>query len=138
MSQEKTVNVIEKPSRRTIERLLRELESDARWDRDDQEYQKASHAADALEDELKKNPELRRLKKLESKLYQALQETSHARKNLVAHVRRLYLANGLTPYVQEEMNKVLLLFRKPRLTYHVVKQLEKDAEKLLKKSKKKK
>jgi hypothetical protein len=52
----------------------------------------------------------------------------------------LYEANGLTPYVQEQLNEVLLQFEKPTLNYYDIEKLQRaDAAKAKKlKSKKKK
>lgn len=135
-----SVNVIEKPNRRTIERLLRELRDSARVEYDNFEYRKANGAAEKFEKELLKNATLKRLRRIAREKYEVLHEKSRVREALVNRVRRLYEANGLTPYVQSELNQVLSQFEKPILTYHMVEQMNKaDARRAKKpKSKKKK
>jgi len=134
------VNTIEKPNRRTVERLLRELRSASRTDHDDLQYRRANSAAEKFERELLNNATLKKLRKAARSRYEILHENSRVRAALVQRVQRLYEANGLTPYVQEQLNEVLLQFEKPTLNYYDIEKLQRaDAAKAKKpKSKKKK
>jgi len=97
---------MDKPTRRTIEELFRELaNSSNRWDND--EIQAISQELDQLKDELHNVPPV---KKLERRLCEARRkhhQIKDAVKEKLVKVRRRYLAKGLTPSVLKEIEKLV-------------------------------
>ena len=97
---------IDKPTRRTIEALFRELQ-----DEGGRELQNRANEAyrelQALEARLLKNPAYLRLYKRYDALHRRASDQRDKIRAEVRRVRLLYQAKGLTPEVQKEIDKLV-------------------------------
>ena len=102
---------LDQPTRRTIETLFKDLIQRS-WARDEIDplylkYQEANDRADKFEEELLKNKTLKRLNVAKEKAYRTWYAKDKKIKEQAIILRRQYLANGITPNLIKELNKLL-------------------------------
>jgi len=103
--------MIDKPSRRTIEMLFRDLfEVNRRIS--NRESSEVYAQMDALEEQLKRSPKYRRLRDKYDKLSHSERDRDRVRTERIRAVRNRYLAEGLTPAVQKLVNALVKEFSK--------------------------
>lgn len=110
MSKPKPINPIDKPTRRTIETLFRDMLRD--YYRDDADplhtkYRQCVEEEDVLEKKLLDNPKLKALKRKREKAYSEYYTAKTKLKQEVQRVQQLYLAKGLTKEVLEAIDKLV-------------------------------
>lgn len=103
-------NPLDKPNRRTVEQLFRELLTSSLRERDEleAEYDKARDLERALEEHLLDNKRLKLLRKRRERAYVRLENKRRRIKDAVRPVKDLYLANGLTESVLAKINRMLV------------------------------
>jgi len=98
------------PTRRAIEQLFRELMP--RWGNDEvvkgyAAVEKAEAEAEAFEEKILANKKLVALQTKASKLRREFNAEKDKVKEVVKKLHNYYLANGITPYLVRELNRLI-------------------------------
>lgn len=104
----------DRPNRRTIEALLRDLqhETTGYW-RNQPHVDKVAKEYDQLKTKLLKNKKLQRLESQLNKMRNEAEAKRDRQNVLLRDVRQMYQVNGVTDKVIKALNEVLVKFRRP-------------------------
>lgn len=96
---------LDKPTRKGVEQLLRQLMSFGReWESPDYlEYQRLSQELANLQSKLFQNPRYKRLKARKDKAYTRYHDRRNAIREEAVKIHRQFLAKGLTPEVHRSL-----------------------------------
>lgn len=106
---------LDKPTRRGIDELFRDLRNFGGYSSESPlyaEYGKLKEELEKLGEELLSCPSYRTLRKKKDNAYQKWRIATTQLEIKLGEVRRDYLAKGLTPAVQNEINKLVELANK--------------------------
>jgi hypothetical protein len=98
---------LDKPTRRTVEALFRELDRRCYDDADYREYQRLYEEREALAKKLLNVPAMKKLEARRDAAHQRSQARSARIASKLLAVRQKYLAEGLTPPVQREIRALV-------------------------------
>ena len=98
---------IDKPTRRTVEQLFRELQNSPRSVAANNAYQQAREECEALEERLLSAKRYKDLCAKRDRLYQRMHDLTEKRRESLRVVRMQYLACGLTPKVEAAIKRLV-------------------------------